>query len=246
MDRTAYLTVLHAENGRFAAAAQAARRRHGWRARVPGCPEWDLADLVWHLGEVQHFWGWIVRTRATAPDGYPEPARPDDESLLDWAAEQSRGLQDALERAEPTDPVWTWAPQQDVALVLRRQAQEATVHRVDAEQVLGEVTGIPAAVGLDGLEEWLELMVPAAFPGGAPAGAAPVVFAATDAGADAATEGPAERVLFPGSDRQPAATLRGPAGDLLLVAWRRLPLDRVAVDGDADRAGALLASVELE
>nr|WP_305777666.1 maleylpyruvate isomerase N-terminal domain-containing protein [Modestobacter sp. DSM 44400] len=98
--------------------------------------------------------------------GPPRAGPPGDESLLDRAAERSRELTDALTRAGPTDPVWTWAPQQDVAFVLRRQAQEGTVHRVDAEQVLGRVTGIPAEVALDGLDEWLELMVPAAFPGG--------------------------------------------------------------------------------
>ena len=237
MDRDAYLATLHEENARFAAAAAAARRLHGWHARVPGCPEWDLADLVWHLGEVQSFWGWLVRTRATSPAGYPGPTRPDDEALLEWGAERSRELEDALTRAEPTDPVWTWAPQQDVAFVLRRQAQEATVHRVDAEQVLGQVTGIRAEVGLDGLDEWLELMVPAAFPGGPPTGAFPVVFRASDAGA--------ERVLFPDTGGAPAHVLTGPAGDLLLVAWRRLPLGAVAVDGDTDKAAALLASVRL-
>jgi uncharacterized protein (TIGR03083 family) len=238
MDREGHLATLEEESRRFATAAERARRAHGWRARVPGCPEWDLADLVWHLGEVQHFWGWIVRTRATAPDGYPTPMRPDDEELLPWAAEQFRELADALTRAEPTDPVWTWAPQQDVAFVLRRQAQEATVHRVDAEQVLGEVTGIPAEVGADGLDEWLEVMVPGVLPGGPPTGASPVVFRATDADE--------ERTLFPGTAPSPAATLTGPAGDLLLVAWRRLPLSAVTVDGDADGAGALLASVRLE
>ncbi|SDY55548.1 Mycothiol maleylpyruvate isomerase N-terminal domain-containing protein [Modestobacter sp. DSM 44400] len=77
MDRDAYLATLHEENARFAAAAAAAaRQQHGWRPRVPGCPEWDLADLVWHLGEVQHFWGWLVRTSATSPAGHPAPARP--------------------------------------------------------------------------------------------------------------------------------------------------------------------------
>jgi uncharacterized protein (TIGR03083 family) len=238
MDRDAYLATLHEENARFAAAAGAARQQHGWRARVPGCPEWDLADLVWHLAEVQHFWAWLVRTSATSPAGYPQPSRPDDGSLLDWAAEQSHELTDALTRARPTDPVWTWAPQQDVAFVLRRQAQEATVHRVDAEQVLGRVTGIAAEVGLDGVDEWLELMVPAAFPGGVPTGAFPVVFRPTDAGA--------ERVLFPEADAAPAHVLTGPAGDLLLVAWRRLPLSAVAVEGDADKTDALLASVTLE
>jgi uncharacterized protein (TIGR03083 family) len=204
---------------------------------VPGCPGWDLADLVWHLAEVQHFWAWVVRTRATAPAGYPEPARPADDDLPGWAGEQTRELVDALSRAEPTDRVWTWAPQQDVAFVLRRQAQEATVHRVDAEQVLGAVTPVPTDAGLDGLDEWLDVMVPGALPGGPPAGAGPVVLHATDTGA--------RRTLFGTAGGPPVATLSGPAGDLLLVVWRRLPLSAVSVDGDADRAAALLAAVEL-
>ena len=33
---------------------------------------------------------------------------------------------------------------------------------------------------------------------------------------------------------------------LLLIAWRRLPLQAVTVDGDAERAAALLGSVRLE
>jgi uncharacterized protein (TIGR03083 family) len=232
-----HLQTLRRESARFAAAAEAARTRHGWRARVPGCPEWDLADLVWHLAEVQHFWGWLVRNRATSPAGYPRPVRLADDELPEFFTEQARELDDALTRAEPADPVWTWAPQQDVAFVLRRQAQEATVHRVDAEQVLGEVTAIPAEVGLDGLDEWLQVLVPGVLPGGAPAGAEPVVFHAVDADA--------ERTLFAGTSDLPVATLTGPAGDLLLAAWRRLPLSAVTVDGDADRATALIATVQL-
>lgn len=232
------LSTLRAENARFAAAVEAASTRRGWRARVPGCPEWDLADLAWHLAEVQHFWSWLVRTRATSPAGYPEPVRPDDDALLAFVAEQAGALEEALGDAPPTDRVWTWAPQQDVAFVLRRQAQEATVHRVDAEQVLGEVSPISADVGLDGLDEWLEVMVPGALPDGPPAGAEPVVLHAVDADA--------ERTLFAGTADLPVATLTGSAGDLLLVAWRRLPLDAVTVDGDPARATELLASVRLD
>ena len=232
-----HLQTLREECARFAAAAAAARTRHGWRSHVPGCPEWDLADLVWHLAEVQHFWGWLVRTRATSPAGYPRPVRPADDDLLDVVVEHAHELDDALIRAEPTDRVWTWAPQQDVGFVLRRQAQEVTVHRVDAEQVLGEVGPIRADVGLDGLDEWLEVLVPGALPGGPPSGAEPVVFHAVDADA--------ERTLFPGTADLPVATLTGSAGDLLLVAWRRIPLDSVTVDGDADRAAALLSTVTL-
>jgi uncharacterized protein (TIGR03083 family) len=232
-----HLQVLHEESARFAAAAAAARTRHGWRARVPGCPEWDLADLVWHLAEVQHLWAWVVATRATSPAGHPAPVRPADDELPAFLTDQTRRLEDALTGAAPADPVWTWAPQQDVGFVLRRQAQEATVHRVDAEQVLGEVTPIATEVGLDGLDEWLEVMVPGALPGGPPAGAGPVVFHAVDADA--------QRTLFAGTADLPVATVTGPAGDLLLAAWRRVPLTAVTVDGDADRAAALLRTVML-
>jgi len=26
-------------------------------ARVPSCPDWSADDLLWHLAEVQWFWG---------------------------------------------------------------------------------------------------------------------------------------------------------------------------------------------
>jgi uncharacterized protein (TIGR03083 family) len=237
VDATGYLAALHRESDRFARAAQLARERSGWEARVPGCPDWTLADLVWHLTEVQDFWAWVVRTRAADPSGYRQPDRLADDALPAALQERSRELETVLDGADPATRVWTWAARQDVAFVLRRQAQEAVVHRVDAEQVAGQVTPIDADLALDGLDEWLELMVPAAFPGGLPAGAAPVVFHATDADA--------ERTLFAEVDDLPLAALTGSAGDLLLVAWRRLPLDAVTVDGDAARAAELLGSVSL-
>ena len=86
---------------------------------------------------------------------------------------QSAELEAALAGADPAERVWTWAPQQDVAFVLRRQVQEATVHTVDVEQVLGDVRPVPTDVGLDGLDEWLEVMVPGALPDGPPARRAP-------------------------------------------------------------------------
>jgi uncharacterized protein (TIGR03083 family) len=233
-----YLPALRTTNARMDDAAAGAVLDHGWSAPVPGCPDWRLADLVRHVAEVQHFWAWVVRTRAPDPAGYPEPRRHPEDELLGWLDAQHAALETALADADPAERVWTWAPQQDVAFVRRRQAQEATVHRVDAEQTLGQVSPISAEVGLDGLDEWLEVMVPGALPAGPPAGAEPVVFHAVDADA--------ERTLFAGTSSLPVATLTGPAGDLLLAAWRRVPLDTVTVDGDADRAAALLAAVSLD
>ncbi|MGY2129604.1 maleylpyruvate isomerase family mycothiol-dependent enzyme [Blastococcus sp. SYSU DS0617] len=238
METHDYLPALRRSNARFAEAAAAGVLAHGWAARVPGCPDWSLADLVWHLAEVQRFWAWVVRTRAKDLAGYEEPARHPDDELLGYAAARSAELEMALADADPAERVWTWAPQKDVAFVLRRQAQEAAVHTVDVEQVLGDVRPIPADVGLDGLDEWLEVMVPAALPDGPPPDAHPVVFHALDADA--------ERTLFAGSRPFPVATLTGNAGDLLLAVWRRVPLEVLTVDGDGLQAAAMIASVRLE
>jgi uncharacterized protein (TIGR03083 family) len=233
-----YLPVLERANRRFADAAAEAVLAHGWQARVPGCPDWHLDDLVWHLTQVQSFWAWVVRTRAQDVSAYVDPQRPPDDELLGSFTARSAELETALHAADPSQPVWTWAPQKDVAFVLRRQAQEAVVHTVDVEQVLGDVRPIAADVGLDGIDEWLDVMVPGALPDGPPPGAHPVVLHALDAGA--------ERTLFPGTRPFPIAVLTGNAGDLLLALWRRVPVEVLTVHGNAPEAAAMIELVKLE
>ena len=233
-----HLAVLEQTNRRFADAATEAVLARGWRAPVAGCPGWALADLVWHLAEVQHFWAWVVRTRAPDPSTYPTPSRHPDDELLGYLDAQSAELETALHGADPAERVWTWAARQDVAFVLRRQAQEAVVHTVDVEQVLGDVRPVPADVGLDGIDEFLEVMVPGALPDGPPPEAHPVVLHAVDADA--------ERTLFPGTRPFPIAALTGTAGDLLLALWRRVPLEVLTVDGDGLQGAAMIGLVNLD
>jgi uncharacterized protein (TIGR03083 family) len=238
MELHEYLPVLRRTNRRFADAAAEAVLAHGWTAPVPGCPQWRLADLVWHLSEVQHFWAWVVRTRAQDWSAYAKPSRHPDDELIGFSTAVAADLETALAGADPAARVWTWGPTQDVAFVLRRQAQEAVVHTADVEQVLGDVRPIPPVVGLDGLDEWLDVMVPKALPQGPPPGAHPVVLHAVDAGA--------ERTLFPGTRPFPIAAMTGTAGDLLLAVWRRLPLEVLTVDGDPAQAAAMIGLVNLE
>jgi uncharacterized protein (TIGR03083 family) len=237
MELDEYLPALRRVDARFADVAAAAVLQRGWAAPVPGCPGWRLADLVWHLAEVQNFWAWVVRTRAQDPSGYAEPPRHPDGELLGYLAGRAAELETVLAGADPAAPVWTWARQHDVAFVLRRQLHEAVVHTVDAEQVLGDVRPVPPAVGLDGLDEFLEVLVPAALPQGPPEGAHPVVLAAVDV--------PAERTLFPGTRPVPIARLIGTAGDLVLALWRRLPVEVLTVEGDGPQAAAMIGLVDL-
>jgi uncharacterized protein (TIGR03083 family) len=238
MELDDYLPVLQRTDARFAEAAAGAVLAHGWRARVPGCPDWDLADLVWHLAEVQNFWAWVVRSRAEDPSGYPEPDRVPDDELLGFLVGRSAELETVLDGADPAERVWTWAPRRDVAFVLRRQMQEAVVHTADVELVLGDLRPVPADVGLDGIDEWLEVFVPSALPDGPPASAHPVVLHAVDADA--------ERTLFPGTRPFPIATLTGNAGDLLLGLWHRLGMEVLTVDGDPATAAAMLQLVTVD
>src|SRR3954469_10889491 len=101
-------------------------------ARVPSCPDWTAADLMWHLIGVQHFWGTIVRDRLDAP---PEgkPQRPAD--YADLIAEfdsTAESLAATLAETPADTSVWTWSDDHTVGFVLRRQAHEALIHRLDA------------------------------------------------------------------------------------------------------------------
>ena len=36
-------------------------------ARVPSCPDWSAADLLWHLATVQRWWAEVVTARPSRP-----------------------------------------------------------------------------------------------------------------------------------------------------------------------------------
>ena len=45
-------------------------------ARVPSCPDWDAADLVWHLATVQRWWAEVIGARPDRPADF-DPPRPE-------------------------------------------------------------------------------------------------------------------------------------------------------------------------
>ena len=159
-----YLAHLRSDSDRFAQALAACDPA----APVPSCPDWTAADLLWHLGEVQLFWGTIVAERLDDPDAADaaKPPRPDDYGeLLEFYRRASATLVDALEATPPSTAVWTWFDaDQSAGFVRRRQAHEALIHRLDAELTAGEVTDIDPELASDGVAEvfdWMYSGVPA-------------------------------------------------------------------------------------
>ena len=151
-----YLDHIRTESARFRAVLADCDPS----ARVPTCPDWDAADLLWHLAGVQLFWAKVVRHRPASPDdpeiGEEEAAqRPESYAeLLDAFDDYSHALATELERADPEAEAWHWSGDNRVGTSYRRQAHEALIHRIDAELTAGvPVTPLDPALADDGVAE---------------------------------------------------------------------------------------------
>ncbi|MGI5452479.1 maleylpyruvate isomerase family mycothiol-dependent enzyme [Streptomyces sp. CA-249302] len=153
METAEYVRILDREGGLLAVAAEEA----GTDAKVPTCPEWQVRDLVRHTGMVHRWAAAFVAEGHTSyqPDGgLPEL---DGEELLAWFREGHRYLVDTLASASPDVRCWHFLPAPSpLAFWARRQAHETTVHRVDAESARGGTPSpIAPAFAVDGVDELL-------------------------------------------------------------------------------------------
>lgn len=127
---------------------------------VPTCPGWTLADLVWHLTEVELFWHHVIAGRPTGPESYAEPTRPGDHELIDGLERAAVTLVDALTGVDPSETAWSWADEQTVGFTLRRQSHEAVVHHVDGRIAAGaDLPAIPPGLAADGVDEMIGVML---------------------------------------------------------------------------------------
>lgn len=155
-----YLEAIERETRRFRECLAEAEPG----TRVPSAPDWDVDDLLWHLGggDVQHFWAWVIANRPEGPEDYPEPVRPEGRRAL--LAALDRGHEELMLRlrnADPDEGAWSWSADPRLHVVgftARRQAHEALIHRVDAELAVGDRTPLDPALAADGVVECLEWM----------------------------------------------------------------------------------------
>lgn len=241
-----YLAHLRAESARFAEVLADAPPD----APVPSCPDWAADDLLWHLAEVQWFWGTVVREAVTDPSDLKHPDRPGDRAgLLAFFDASSAELQRALAETDPGATRWTWSKEQTAGFIRRRQAHEALVHRVDAE-LAADAVRAPMDAGLctDGVEETLRIMYGGCPDWGriTPEEGSTLRIETTDTGAtwlvtmarftgtdpDGTSYDEPDIAIADRDDGRPAlATVRGSAADLDCWLWSRPTL------GEPERLG---------
>ncbi|MEU9124155.1 maleylpyruvate isomerase family mycothiol-dependent enzyme [Streptomyces sp. NPDC048506] len=232
-------------------------------ASVPSCPDWNLAQLLRHLGEVYHWVEEIVRTRATEPppetalrvlprDTTEPPAR-----LAAWLAEGAERLAGTLRAAGPDAKIWTPLQGYGTArFFARRMAHETVVHRADMVLTLGADFTVEQRVAVDALDEWMELgSLPEMFdfhpdrrellgPGRT------LHFHATDtppeAAADWLVDLTGDALAWRRAHEPAAVSVRAPLTDLLLLIYGRQTTDKetVEVSGSTELLEYWLAQVQ--
>lgn len=158
MESTRFLECLEADFWRIREVAP----RH-LSARVPSCPDWDVADLVRHLGEVYLHKVEMMRQRRH-PEGWP-PASFREEEPVGLLVRGYGELRAEFDAHKPEDASKTWyEPDQTVGFWIRRMAQETVIHRIDAELGAGtDIAPVPDDLAVDGVDELLEVFVAYAF-----------------------------------------------------------------------------------
>jgi uncharacterized protein (TIGR03083 family) len=241
---TAQALDLLAAEGKLTADALAGRLD----GAIPHCPGWTGRDLATHLGGVYRWVSVIVDERLNErPDrersaaAFTDPDPSDDAGVLTRLREGNERLVAVL-RAAPEDlACWTiWGADAARGFWVRRQLHETVVHRVDAQNVgrtpddADSGAGLDPVVAADGVDELMtgfatryakKLVLPAA---------AVLVVHADDTGHSWwAQLGPDEPVFGRGEPPVAATTtVRGAAGELLLLLWNRRSADGLDVAGD--------------
>jgi len=239
-----YAVALRSDGAALAGAA-----RTNLDAAVPSCPGWTMRDLVVHTANVYKHKYEIVKDLLTEPHrNTPEAPPGDGEKLVEWFEGWLAKLVDTLDASDPAARAWNWSDgEQVVSFWHRRMAQETGVHRWDAQNTVGDPAPIEPELAADGIDEVLY-----AFMEGdrSVAPERSVHIHCTDPGLETGGEwlvtmtvgkAPVSREHAKGD-----CALRGPASDLLLALWGRIPLESVELLGDRGAAEALIELLDTE
>ncbi len=230
MEPSEYLAAITTESEALADAAAVTT----FDAPVLSCPGWTMIDLVVHAGLVQRWATEIVATNAQERPPFgdaPKLATPAE--LADWFREGAAALVAALRAADPNAPVWNFAFERKLAFWFRRQAQEVSVHRWDAEVTAGAPSPLDAALAADGIDEWLGMLAVRGV-GASPEGEGETAIHlhCTDVDGEWLVRRSPDGLDIERAHAKGDVAARGTASDLDLYLWGRVPVDALEIFGD--------------
>ena len=230
-----HLSTIEADAARIGVAYETHRD-----GRIPWSDTWSVRTVTRHVARAHHLVAAIIHGRPTADFGLVDRIElppKDDPGFPAWFAAGTAALCDALRTTDLDEPCWTSIPKgQGVRFWLTRMTAETLVHRWDAEVGAGlPPAPFDAAVAANGVEEYVTLAMPALRElRRAPAGPS-LQFTCVDVDASWYVRLAADGGCTVSTTPEPVgATLRGPAGGLLLALMNRQPFDEAGVEVEGD------------
>lgn len=128
---------------------------------VPFCPGWKGVDLIGHMGAVWRRAGQAleigeIRDRSDAPE-------LSGTAMIEWATTQGEHLRAMARDCDPAAPCRAFGKTVTKAFWLRRQALEVVVHLADLELALGAPVSLDDAIGVEGIAEFADFVIPRVF-----------------------------------------------------------------------------------
>jgi uncharacterized protein (TIGR03083 family) len=192
-------------------------------APVPSCPGWTVSTVVKHVGLVHTWAAGMLRSYPSEPAPFPKaPPEVTDEELPDWADTQRDALVRAVGQSDGQREMWAFGRPRPASFWWRRQAVETCIHAWDATNAVSAPFVVPAPVGMAGMEELFDGILPRRFAGEPPQWGTrrTIHFHRTDGDGEwlLTLDDPPE--VSVGHAKGDLA-VRGPAAELLLWAYNR-------------------------
>lgn len=255
------MTELNAEHARRAIIEHTRRLAEsaaeaGPDAAVPTTPEWTVTELVEHVGQTQHWTAEIIERRITDPTQLPTELAvlpTDPREWLAWLSESAQRVASAFSDDALDATVFNAAGDErsGTRFWMSNVLNETVVHGFDAANAAGRPADIDADIAAALISHHLAMLTSPTWEMQRSESAHAIrgtgqtlQWLATDtedgAGAWFVERRPAGAKWQLGA-QQADVTVTGPAGSLLLILTRRLPLTDaeatgVSVDGDTDLA----------
>jgi len=230
MDYPDYCAAIRREGHALGAAARAA----GVDRAVPSCPDWQVADLLGHVGRLHHWVAAIVESAGDDPPDHWSAAEPPPAAVrLEWFESGVDLVADALLRVDPASPAWSWTDDRTAGFWARRQANETAVHRWDAQLAARTTEPIEHDLAVDGIDEFFDLIPFWRRESTLHSAGESIHLHCTDGDGEWLVRLAADGVLVTREHAKGDVAMRAPASDLLLFLYGRA--DRTAADvfGDA-------------